>query len=568
MCGIYGSIERANHAPNIVFAGLKDIEYRGYDSWGVAYFNGEGFNFVKDIGFLPQSLELPYSNIALGHTRWATNGGVSINNAHPHTDCTRSLALAHNGVVENANILKDTLVSHRFISQTDTEIIAHLIEEERARLPFSEAVKTVFNKLEGLNAILTSDGKEVVAIKNGSSLIVGKTDSGFLVSSDTNSLLPHTNQLYFLEDREPVVIGNNPINLSFISIPWKYQSADLGNFSHYMLKEIYQVPESLDNLLQVPKQIKDASEIIQDTRNVFLIGCGSSNYANLAGEYLFSKFGRRLTFCCVASEFSSKQPYLTTDDLVISVSQSGETIDLLEQVRLSKTRETKQLAIQNSYGSALYREVLNKVMLNAGAEKAVLATKSFASMLGVYILLANQLGGNYPQGEQIILKSIEASQKVLDNKIEIQQIAKELSKSEHIFTLGRSLSYPIALETALKIKEGSYIHAEGFQGGELKHGVLALIEKDMPVLVFTSSNEEKQNILTNASEVKARDAKVFGIGEEKSILFNKYFSILPTGADSIIPKAVFSQLLSYYLALEKGLNPDKPRHLAKSVTVK
>lgn len=570
MCGIYGSIERADRATSIVFRGLKDVEYRGYDSWGLAYIHEDRkFVVIKEIGFLPQNIDLPEARIALGHTRWATNGPVTKENAHPHLDCHKSIALVHNGVVENAIELTNELFNHQFQSQTDSEVIAHLVEEEQQKMqrPFSNAVKIVFEKLEGFNALLISNGKELVAIQKGSSLVAGETDTGFIISSDANSLLPYTNKLHFLKNNELVVMDQGSCNIPFSEVEWKYQLSNLENYPHYMIKEISEEPDALDRLLKDPLQIKKAAEILKDSKNIFLLGCGSAYYAALAGNYLLSEYGDTLSYCYAASEFENKKHFANQRDTILSVSQSGETIDLLEQIRSTQKREARQLAILNSFGSTLYREVPNKVLLYAGVEKAVVATKSFTNMLAAFILISKELRGEYTQGEKIIHDSINAIQKILSRQHEIQEIAKVIAGKKHLFVLGRNLSYPLALENALKIKEASYLHAEGFSGGELKHGVLALIEKGVSVLALTNDINE-QNTITNISEAKARGGEIIGVGIKNYPLFDIYFPIENTGADNIIQKAIFGQLLSYYIALEKGLNPDKPRNLAKSVTVK
>lgn len=566
MCGIYGAVERTGCAPSLVFSGLKDLEYRGYDSWGVAHTLNNSLTVVKDVGFLPQHIELPLSTIAIGHTRWATNGGVNRENAHPHSDCLGSIMLVHNGIVENADELKDGLSSHSFRSQTDSEVIAHLIEEEKSRHPLAEAVKRVFKRLTGSNALLVTDGVELAAIQKGSSLVIGKTEEGFIISSDANTLLQHTQNLHFLKESELVIVGKSEPPIPFTLVDWKYQGSSLEQFPHFMLKEILETPSALDRLLRDNDQVKDAAKFLDEGRNIFLLGCGSAYYAALTGDCLLSGVSNRLAYCYPASEFTHRQHCLGRDDVTVAVSQSGETIDLLEQVREVQRKDIRTLAVLNTFGSALYREVPTRIMLNAGVEKAVVATKSFTNMLAIFILMAHQIAGNLKQGREIIEKSRDAVWDIFDKQQNIQEIAQTLARKNHLFILGRGLSYPLARETALKVKESSYLHAEGFSGGELKHGVLALIEEKSPVIAFTGDSEK--DILTNVSEVKARGGYTVGVGTERSTLFDRFYSLPPTGASEIIPKAVFGQLLGYYLALARGLNPDKPRNLAKSVTVK
>lgn len=566
MCGIYGAVERSGCASSLVFSGLKDLEYRGYDSWGIVHAQNSYLTVVKEVGFLPPHIELPPSTVAIGHTRWATNGGVNRENAHPHSDCQGSIALVHNGIVENVSDLKESLSGHIFRSQTDSEVIAHLIEEEKFRYPLTEAVRRVFERLTGANALLVTNGIELAAIQKGSSLVIGKTEGGFVISSDANALLPHTQNLHFLKDSELVILGKSEPSISFTLVDWKYQGSSLEQSPHFMLKEILETPSALDHLLEDDDQIRAAAKFLDQRRNIFLLGCGSAYYASLAGDYLLSGVSNRLAYCYPASEFFHRQHCLSQEDVVVAVSQSGETIDLLEQVRESQRSKIPTLAVLNTFGSALYREVPTKIMLNAGIEKAVVATKSFTNMLAVFILMAHQIAGNFKQGKEIILKSRDAVYDIFDKQQTIQEITQTLSLKNHLFILGRGLSYPLALEAALKIKEASYLHAEGFSGGELKHGVLALVEEDMPVVAFTGTSEE--DILTNVSEVKARGGCAIGVGILGSTLFDKFYALPPIGDSEIIPKAVFGQLLGYYLALARGTNPDKPRNLAKSVTVK
>lgn len=567
MCGIYGAIEHGGNAAAVVFAGLKDLEYRGYDSWGLAYTQNGTLTIKKDVGLLPSGLDLPLATLALGHTRWATNGKVTRENAHPHADCHQSLALVHNGIVENVVQFKNELSDHQFTSETDSEVVAHLIEAERNSYPFSEAVRRVFARLQGSNALLVSDGKALMAIKDGSSLVVGRTSSGFVVSSDANTLLPYTRELYFPQDKELVALEDG-LDVNFIPVRWVYQSASLNEHPHFMIKEICEEPLALERLLKDPQQIREAAKIFENSQSIFLLGCGSAYYAGLCADYLLSTYGKRLAYCCSASEFATKQALLSSQDLIVGISQSGETIDLLEEIRHSKKKGVNQLAVVNAFGSALYREVPSRIMLKAGVEKAVVATKSFINMVGAFILLSSYLGRDFKKGEEIIKKSIEGVQRVLEHQEEIKELSRDLAGRGHLFILGRGMSLPISLETALKIKEAACLPAEAFSGGELKHGVLALVEEGVPIIAFTSEGTQGQDILCNISEAKARGAEIIGVGSTFDHSFDHYFPIPETGADSIIPKATFGQLLGYHLALRRGYNPDKPRNLAKSVTVK
>ena len=580
MCGILGIIGDYSDAPSKVFSGLKDIEYRGYDSWGIAFTDGAKFKVIKKTGFLPSSFHLPPSKLSLGHTRWATHGGVTVENAHPHTDCTGSIVLVHNGIVENYLELKKNLKSHKFISETDSEVIAHLIEEEYKKEPdFKKTVKAVFNKLKGLNAIVVSDGKEIIAAKTGSPLVIGQSKEGFLIASDPNALLPHTNKLLFLEDNQ-IVSLNKKIKLQSTSSPgglikpewktvdWKHTNSDIENYPHFMLKEINQQSEVLKKVVENIKEINAVADLIKKSGDSYLIGCGSAAYACIAGTYLFSKYAKSHVNFAAGSEFTFSQEFLNNKSLLIAVSQSGESIDVIEPVISARSRGAKIVSLVNVLGSTLFRISDKPVLLNAGVEKGVASTKAFISMVAHLILLSHCMVGRQNEAKKIILDSSKEIKRIIKKTLEIKKLAGKIKKNKNIYILGRGLNYPIALESALKIKEISYIHAEGFAGGELKHGVIALIEKNIPVIVYVPEDETKGSILANAIEVKARGAYVIGVAAKNNPIFDFHFEIKNVGAGSILPSVVFAQLLSYYLSTALGLNPDKPRNLAKSVVVR
>ena len=599
MCGIFGLIGNSDDAPSKTFKGLADIEYRGYDSWGIASWKlaakGEprqrretgNWKIDKKIGFLPSSIKPLTSSIAIGHTRWATHGGVTEANAHPHVDCSGKLVIVHNGIVENYLELKKTLKNHKFKSETDTEVIIHLIEEEYGKSKnLTKAVSAVFKKLNGLNAIVVSDGKEIVVCKIGSPLVVGVANGEFLVASDPNAILPHTKKLLFLEDGQLVVLyqgvklyhlqgdlGRHPgrlkkIKPKFTEVTWDYSQAKLDQYPHYLLKEIHEQPAVLRAISQNVEETEKISRLIKKAYGTFLIACGSASYSCLLGVYLFSKFAKKHVNFSIGSEFNYIQDYLTPKSLLIAVSQSGESIDTLEPVMAAKKKGVKIIGLVNVLGSTLYRLADYPILLNAGVEKAVCSTKALTAMFAYMVLLSYCLVGKRNEAEKIILESAREIESIIERKEEIKKLAKKISKKEHMFFLGRGVSYPVALEATLKIKENTYIHAEGFAGGELKHGVISLIEKDIPVIVFVPDDETKDAMLANAMEVSARGAFVIGIGPENNPVFDYYFKVKDVGASSVIPHPVFAQLLSYYLALELGRNPDKPRNLAKSVVVR
>lgn len=582
MCGIFGLIETDNHAPQTVFNGLKDIEYRGYDSWGVASWNVEGgmWKVEKEIGFLPTTLDLPSSSIALGHTRWATHGGVTKENAHPHTGCGMDLVLVHNGIVENYLDFKKKLNTHPFKSGTDSEIVAHLIETEiKNGHKLDKATANVFCKLEGLNAIVISNGEEIVACKNGSPLVVGKLKKGFALASDPNALLPLTNELVFLEDGQGVVLGKKSALIfdakkfskrpaKFQRFSWQHNSSSLADYPHFMLKEINEQPQVILNVLQNISGIEQVAKMIRKAFGTYFIGCGTAGYAALAGTYLFSKYAQKHVNFAVGSEFNYMEHYLTPRSLVIAISQSGETIDTVEPVMAARKKGSKIVAMINVLGSTLYRTADYPLLLQAGTEKAVASTKAMTAMLSTLIMLTFCLIGKRNEGEKILQSSLKELERILKGANKLSGLAEKIKDQKHIYILGRGFSYPVALESALKIKEISYIHAEGFAAGELKHGVIALIEKNTPVIVFVPEDETKGAVLSNAMEVKARGAYVVGVGVSDNPVFDFFFRISDCGASSIIPNIVFAQLLAYYLSTKLGFNPDKPRNLAKSVVVR
>ncbi len=579
MCGIFGVVGKSGDAASITFKGLKDIEYRGYDSWGVAFVENERFSINKKVGFLPNNIDFPSSKLSLGHTRWATHGGVTEANAHPHADCSGKLVIVHNGIVENYLELKSELQSHEFKSETDTEVIIHLVEEEYNKSQnLKDSVSRVFKRLHGLNAVVISDGKEIVAIKTGSPLIVGKKADSFFIASDPNAILPHTKELLFLEDNQLIELGeklsffdnlnSNTLQPNFITVDWDYSSSSLNDYPHFMIKEINEQPKVLRTIAQNGGELEKVAGMIKDAYGTYFIGCGTAAYSCLLGTYLFSKFSKKHVNFSIGSEFNYVQDFLTDKSLLIAVSQSGESIDVVEPVGAAKKKGAKIVSLVNVLGSTLYRMADYPVLLQAGVEKGVASTKAFLAMASSMIMLSYILAGKKDEAREILEKSANEIDEILKRTDSIKELAEKISDKKHIYVLGRGLSYPIALESALKIKEISYIHAEGFPGGELKHGPIALVEKDTPVLVYVPNDETKEAVLANAMEVKARGAFVIGVGVEKTEAFDFFFEVSDTGASSVLPHVVFAQLLAYYLTLKLELNPDKPRNLAKSVVVR
>lgn len=604
MCGIFGYIGKKN-APQIALEGLKTLEYRGYDSWGVAAINKKSppeadqplaekldaeIVVKKRVGKIGEGTvaDMPSSSIAFGHTRWATHGGVTEINAHPHLDCSGSLAIIHNGIVENYDTLKKELKEkgHRFISETDTEVVVHLIEEEyKQQQSFSEAVRQSFNRLEGMNAIIVMDARTetMVAVKNGSPLTIGKGEGENFLASDSHAILPYTKDIFFMEDGDMVVLsyrgvqafdaGTGKVKMpEFTRVAWSQQEhADKKHFSHFMLKEIHDQPAVLSAIANNKQQeIEKFSHHINASYGTYFVGCGSAAYACLAGTYIFSKIAKKHVNFSVASEFGYLVDFLRKDSFVAALSQSGETIDLIDAVKKAKTRGASIGALVNVIGSTLYRFADHPLLLDAGVETAVVSTKAFTAKLTYLILLAHSLIEAYTQGQHIIESAVQETQRLLgDGQIgKIKALAQEIKDREHIYVVGRGVSYPVALETALKIKEASYIHAEGFAAGELKHGVIALIEFGTPCIVYLPSDETYAATLAGAMEMKARGARIIGISHSEHDVFDRFIEIKDCGIATAIPAVVVGQLLGYYLAVARGADPDKPRNLAKSVTVK
>jgi glucosamine--fructose-6-phosphate aminotransferase (isomerizing) len=587
MCGIFGFVSEKEHPANEILEGLKLLEYRGYDSWGVAVKIKQKISVEKNTGKIGNAkTSLPKTNIGIGHTRWATHGGVTVANAHPHTDCKKTIAVVHNGIIENYQELKTDLLKkgHKFVSETDTEVFAHLVEELLKKDGFATAVKKAFNLIHGLNAVvvMNSLSSEIIAAKTGSPLIVGIGAREFFISSDVAGIIKYTRKVIFIEDNQMVILGKR---LQLIHLPegkeikpkiqeltWKFQDSQKGKFKHFLLKEIYDQPHVLENIaVNYDDTTKKLSDLITNAFGTFMLGCGTASYAALFGTYVFSKVAKKHVNFIVGSEFNYLEDYINKKSLVIPISQSGETIDVVQPVNTAKQKGATIAAITNVLGSTIYRQSDYKILLNAGPEKAVVGTKSFTAMVAVLLLTAFTNAKKQNEGKEVLLKAVNNVSGILKNGYiaEIKRVAKILKNKEHIYVLGRGLSYATALEATLKLKETSYVHAEGFAAGELKHGVIALIEKGTPCIIMAPNDETYADVISNAQEVKARGAYILGIGPKDNPVFDAYLPTKDCNEATIIPQVVIAQLLAYYVALEKGIkDPDKPRNLAKSVTVK
>lgn len=585
MCGIFGVIAKKDTAPQTVLNGLKKLEYRGYDSWGIAVKKNKKLVVERHVGKIGQAqTKLPASTIGLGHTRWATHGGVTVGNAHPHLDCQSQLCLVHNGIVENFRPIKEKLIkTHQFKSETDTEVALHLIEEKTKTLSPLKAVQSAFKQVHGMNAfiVLNANTQELIAVKNGSPLTIGLGKNANYISSDIWALLDHTNQVIFLEDNQLAQISQASVKVfdlntgkaikpKITTLDWQAEQSRLGKFHHYMEKEIFDQPKILDNLARLDKSvIASAAKAIKDSSRAYLLGCGTAYYAALFGEYIFDMTGYDVE-SIVGSEFAKNKNLLSPDSVFLMLSQSGETIDIVDAVNLAKSKAMKIIGITNVLGSTLYRKSDTKILLGAGQEVAVASTKAFTAKLAVLIQMAYWLKNDLATGQKLITQAAKATKDICSGQTrkKIKHLAKQIKDEDHMFVVGRLLSYPIALETALKIKEVSYIHAEGYAGGELKHGPIALIDQATPCLVIAPNDTTYTDSISSAHEMKARGGFIIGVSPKPNPVFDVHLKVPDLKQATAIPNTVIAQLLAYDLAIARGLNPDKPRNLAKSVTVK
>jgi glucosamine--fructose-6-phosphate aminotransferase (isomerizing) len=589
MCGIIGYIGNRGGA-RVVFNGLKNLEYRGYDSCGIAVLDNHKFTVKKEIGRLTDvekqwNIDKIKGSIAIGHTRWATTGSVTKKNAHPHLSNNGKIAVVHNGIIENFSELKKFLLEKGFVfkSETDSEVIPNLIEiYMRDGISFVDAVKKTLAKLEGSYAviILNSDEQKIIGARKESPLVVGVGDKEYFIASDIPAFIEHTKNVIYLDDYDLVVLNekmeifnirkNKKVEHKVDTIAWDIEQARKGNFDHYMLKEITEQAEVINRALEQDKEIIDSiADAIRKAKGVYFVACGTAYHACVQGMYLFSKIAARHVNVALASEFPNYVHFLTSESLVIAVSQSGETADTLAAIRAAKSKGAKVISIVNVMGSTLARESDQALMQHAGPEICVLSTKSYTSQLVILTLLAYALADKFEEGKSRLKELIRYIYYLTSANMRehLKKLAEKLKNAEHIYLIGRNTEYPTALEAALKIKEVSYIHAEGFAGGELKHGSIALIEKGTPCIVFTSTEDEKQ-IISNAAELKARGAYIIGVGPKNDETFDFFIKVREAEEANSIVQIIPIQMLAYQLALLRGCNPDFPRNLAKSVTVK
>jgi glutamine---fructose-6-phosphate transaminase (isomerizing) len=607
MCGIVGVVTHHN-APDFLIAGLRQLEYRGYDSVGISVFNQGVIQTVKSVGRIDniakklENYVLNQTGVGIGHTRWATHGEPSDLNSHPHGN--HRVSIVHNGIIENYLAIKERMIrkGYTFETQTDTEALAKLVDYYFVQKgdPI-EAIKKVLEKIKGSFALaMIFQGHEdtIYAIRKDSPLIVGIGHHENFVASDITAILDYTRDYYLLEEDEIAVVEKEKITLYNLDqeeihkevqhASWDRQTAEKGGYPHFMLKEIYEQPEVLHNA--ITPRIKDqtidfsesglTNEILNNIKHIHLVACGTAMHAAMVGKQLIEKYARIQCDIDVASEFRYKDPILNENDVVIVISQSGETADTLAALRLAKQRRTKTIALVNVVGSSIAREADHVLYTWAGLEISVASTKAYFVQVALFILLANQLAllkGNKTETEvKAVLDELQGlSSKINDllkNAESIKQLASELQNIKNIFFLGRGLDYAMALEASLKLKEISYIHSEAYPAGELKHGTISLITQDFPVVALLTQKEVEEKMISNIKEVKARGAKVITLARhdaEHLDDFSDHRFILPEVHEDVMPliSIIPLQLFAYYSSVLRGLDVDKPRNLAKSVTV-
>ncbi|MCP4583528.1 MAG: glutamine--fructose-6-phosphate transaminase (isomerizing) [candidate division Zixibacteria bacterium] len=607
MCGIVGYIGEKNSVP-ILIEGLKKLEYRGYDSAGIACIENSDIIIQKAAGKI-SALEAQIKDkdisarLGIGHTRWATHGEPTDINAHPHIDDSGRIAVVHNGIIENYKSLKTLLQKkgHIFITDTDTEILAHLISEHYNG-DLLEAVRIALNQVDGTYgiAVVCLDSPDrIVAARLGSPLVIGNGEGENFVASDVAAILRYTNQVVYLEDRELAEITQEGFTVSRIDrttispkiedINWSLDMIEKGGYPHFMLKEIMEQPTTLRNAIRGRLKFEDGSvrlnglnlqykELCQIKR-ILITACGTSWHASLIGEYLIEEHARIPVEVEYASEFRYRNPIIDPDSLVLVISQSGETADTLAALREAKRKGATCLGICNAVGSSIARETDGGVYIHAGPEIGVASTKAFTSQIMVQslitILLARMRHMSLEQGERLI----EAIQRVpdqvsvmLEKNEEIKQIAEKYYQKDNFLYLGRGLNFPVALEGALKLKELSYIHAEGYPAAEMKHGPIALIDENMPVVVLAPKDAVYEKVMSNIQEIKARRGNVIAIATEGDTEIASMVNdviYIPKARDFVLPliSIIPLQLLAYHISVMRGCDVDQPRNLAKSVTV-
>ena len=607
MCGIVGYIGNEQAAP-ILLDGLAKLEYRGYDSAGIAVYDGTKVATLKSKGRLKVLSELSHDGatlpgtVGIGHTRWATHGSPSDVNAHPHFNKEESIVVVHNGIIENYLKLKKKLEKkgYEFISETDTEVIAHLLDYYYKGNPL-EAITKIMHRMEGsyaLGIIFKDHPEELYAVRKDSPLIVGHTENGNIIASDVPAVLKYTRDVYFIENEEIVrmtdstmeffTVDEEPIEKESTRIDWDINAAEKGGFEHFMLKEMYEQPKAILDTFSprikgddiVIEELKMSDDEIRAIKKIMIVACGSANHTGMTSKYIFEGLARIPVEVDLASEFRYRNPILEEGTLVIVVSQSGETADSLAALREAQARGAKVLGIVNVVGSSIAREADNVMYTWAGPEIAVATTKAYSSQLIALYLLAMKFaharGTLDDAGLKEMLEDLqklpEQVELLLNNKNKIQKFANRYLAAKDVFFIGRGIDYAISMEGSLKLKEISYIHSEAYAAGELKHGTISLIEDNLLVIGVLTQSELYEKTVSNMVECKSRGAYLMGLTTygkyevEDTVEFTVYIPKIDehfAASLAVVPL----QLLGYYVSVAKGLDVDKPRNLAKSVTV-
>lgn len=607
MCGIVGYLGNKN-AAEVLVEGLSKLEYRGYDSAGVAVLEGNEIVVNKRKGRLANLEAVLEENkltghIGIGHTRWATHGAPSDVNSHPHTNEKGTIAVVHNGIIENYILLRDWLTSegYKFKSETDTEVIPHLVDYYYEG-NLLEAVMKAVKKMEGsyaIGVICKDEPNKLVAVRKDSPLIVGVGEGESFIASDIPAVLNHTREVYLLEDNEFVLMedgkitifdeNKNEVKKDIFHVTWNADAAEKGGYDHFMLKEIHEQPKAIKDTLtsRIVKgekvnldSINITKEQIKNIDKIYIVACGTAYHAGVVGKTAIEKLAKIPVEVEVASEFRYREPLITERTLMIVISQSGETADTLAALRLAKAQNARVIAVTNVVGSSVAREADDVLYTWAGPEIAVASTKAYVTQLVAMYIIALYFAENKESVRSTEIEKIksellnlsEKAAEVLNDKEKIKEFAKEVFEDKDMYFLGRGLDYAVAMEGSLKLKEISYIHSEAYAAGELKHGPIALIEEGTTVIGLATQEYLFEKMLSNIKEVKTRGAKVIAIAMEGHDIIEKTVDsaiyiprVMPIVAPilSVIPL----QLLSYYVSIEKGCDVDKPRNLAKSVTV-
>ena len=608
MCGIVGYIGKKN-AVDVIYCGLEKLEYRGYDSAGIAVIDNKKIQRRRSIGKLKNLQEniktnSIYGNIGIGHTRWATHGKPSQENAHPHTDCNEKIVVVHNGIIENYVELKKTLQNegHKFSSQTDTEVIAHLIEKYYKN-DLLVAVKLALKDIRGsyaICAICKEDKSRIVVARKDAPLVIGVASGENYIASDVSALLQYTKDVIFLENGDVAEIKEDSIKIFDIDdnvvdrksqkILWNAIQAEKCGYKHFMLKEIFEQAQTTQDTFRgrisdelnkiILESIKLTKKEILSISRICIVACGTSYHAGLISKFLFEKFTEIPTEVNIASEFRYCSPVLDDKVLTIFISQSGETADTLAALRLARGKKSKTIAICNVVGSSISREANYTLYTHCGPEIGVASTKAFTGQLtALYLLvmyiasikevISNEQLANFISGLRDIPNKISETLKLSS---QIEEIAKLFQNTKQFIYLARNINYPIALEGALKLKEISYIYAEGYPAGEMKHGPIALIDETMPVMVIATNSKVYEKVLSNIEEAKARGAKIIAIANKSNndIVKNSDYQIFVPEVDdffSPLINVIPLQFFAYFVSVMKGCDVDQPRNLAKSVTV-